>query len=149
MRNQKCKCDICHIVFDSDELEKDFIDGGYHGEPHYTCPYCGSEEWEYVEECCRCGEYFLYDDDIYGTSGSMICRKCIDKEMTVENVIDYGNERTDEISLNGLFIYVYSDTEINEILKREFMKLPEEKRNQYIKDYVECDLHDFADWVES
>lgn len=149
MRNLMCKCDKCQSLFDEDQLAVDYVSGGYHGEPFYKCPYCGYDEWDYVAECCRCGEYISVDGEIYGTLGSMVCRKCIDKEMDAETVIAYGDYSVTEATLNGLFTFVYSEDEINEILKKEFMRMREDKRNQFLKDYVESDLPEFAEWLES
>lgn len=136
------KCDQCHEVMTEDDLKVDYREGGDIGEPHWSCPYCGCDSWTYVRECVRCGEY---SEDTYGTAGSELCDKCIDELADEETVIEYGQDEQTETKVNGFLAYVFYG-DIDEILKSEFMKLPKQKRKEYLKGYVDCDKSDFSDW---
>ena len=148
------KCQKCKEIFDSDDLKLDYTEGGYRGEPHYSCPYCGDDQWEWVEQCSRCGKYFsldTYDCHIHGTSGSMMCDDCIDEVADVRTVVDYGYSKyeTAEVDgINGLFAYMFSAGEINDILMAHFTQLPEEQQKKWAKDYIKEDLNNFADWYD-
>lgn len=142
MRTLMIRCDRCHEVMAEDELKVDYVSGGYRGERYCSCPFCGNESMTYVRECARCGEWC---EDTYGTSGSEMCDSCISEVAEVRTVIEYGENTEVETKVNGFFEYVFR-TEINEILKAEFMKLPEFKQNEYMRDYVSTDKSEFADW---
>lgn len=146
------QCNKCKEIFDSDDLKLDYTEGGYRGEPHYSCPYCGDDQWDYVEQCAHCGKYFSSDDVsilIHGTAGSMMCNDCIEDVSDTRTAIDYGNHDSVEVDgINGLFAYMYSAEEINDILLADFMKLPDYKQKEWINKYINEDKANFADWYD-
>lgn len=148
------ECSHCHEIFDSDDLKLDYTEGGYRGEPHYSCPYCGDDQWDYVEQCTRCGKYYSMDSmdcQIHGTSGSMMCEDCIDEVADVRTVVDFGsseNQLVEVDEINGLFAFVYSPEEINDILLACFTQLPEHLQKKWTKEYIQQDLNEFADWYD-
>ena len=148
------QCNKCKEIFDSDDLKLDYTEGGYRGEPHYSCPYCGDDQWDYVEQCTRCGKYFSMDSmdcQLHGTSGSMMCEDCIDEVADVRTVVDFGsseNQLVEVDEINGLFAFVYSPEEINDILLACFTQLPEHLQKKWTKEYIQQDLNEFADWYD-
>ena len=148
------QCNKCKEIFDSDDLKLDYTEGGYRGEPHYSCPYCGDDQWDYEEQCTRCGKYYSMDSmdcQIHGTSGSMMCEDCIDEVADVRTVVDFGsseNQLVEVDEINGLFAFVYSPEEINDILLACFTQLPEHLQKKWTKEYIQQDLNEFADWYD-
>ena len=146
------KCQKCKEIFDSDDLKLDYTEGGYRGEPHWSCPYCGDDQCESIGQCCRCGKYFAWDEDqLFGTSGSEMCKDCIEDVADVRTVIEYGNveNRTQsEVTINGFFASIYSPEEINDVLMADFMKLPEWMQKEKTQAFVASDYNDFADWYD-
>ena len=146
------RCNKCGEVFDSDDLKVDYIEGGYKGETHYSCPYCDDDRWEYVEQCSRCGRYFSLDAlecEIHGTTGSMMCDDCIDEVADARTVVEYGDyDNTSVDGINGLFAYMYGSGEINDILMAHFTQLPEEMQKEWIRKYIADDKANFADWYD-
>lgn len=149
--NQLCRCTKCKEIFSEDELITDYVNGGDIGEPHNECPHCGCDDIEYIHECTYCGKYFSDDDarSLHGYDGTLICEDCLKDEMDVRTIIEYGNTENNvvETHINGLFAYMFSESELNDILLAEFMRLPESKQKQYAEKYAECDLDDFAEWL--
>ena len=147
------KCTKCGEIMDSTDLAKDYTDGGYRGEPHLSCPYCGCDELDEVEQCSRCGKWvegFDLSHLIYGSVGNEVCLDCLqDAADDVRTVIDYGAKRTEDVEINGLWAYVYTKDEINDILMADFMKLPERMQKQYTQGFAECDYSDFAEEMDA
>lgn len=145
-----CRCIKCKEIFAETELITDYINGGDIGEPHNTCPHCGYDDYEYIVQCLYCGKYFGEDETRYlhGYMGSEICEDCLKQEMDVRTIVDYGAKDDCEKRINGLFAYAFNESEINDILLRAFMELPESKQAEKAKCYAECDLDDFAEWLE-
>lgn len=146
MRDIMWRCDKCGETCTTQDLHKDFIDGGYRGEPHYTCPICGSEYVDEVYQCELCGEWF-YGDEIHGSMGEMACDKCIEEHKTAEEVVDFASEDLVEVELSGLLAFAFDEDDINELLKREFMKLPKDEQKKYIDDYIFWNKSEFAEYL--
>lgn len=146
MTEIKWKCDDCGTVSSLKELNRDTINGGYPGEPHYTCPVCGSEYVDEVYQCELCGEWF-YGDEIYGSMGEMACDKCIEKHKTAEEVVDFASNDLVEVELNGLLAFVFEEDQINELLKRQFMELPKDEQKKYIDDYMSWNKNEFGEFL--
>lgn len=146
MRETMWKCERCGEICSTQELKKDYIDGGYRGEPHYTCPCCGSEYVEEVYQCELCGEWF-FSDEIFGSIGEMACKSCIEKHKKAEEVLDFADDDHVDVELNGLLAFAFEEDEINEILKREFLKLPKSQQRDIIDDYVSDTRSEFAEYL--
>lgn len=146
------RCDKCKEIFGREDLKVDYTEGGYLGEPHYSCPYCGDDQWEYVEQCSRCGRYFSLDSlecEIHGTTGSMMCDDCIDEVADARTVVEYGDyDNTSVDGINGLFACMYGSGEINDILMAHFTQLPEDMQKEWIRKYIADDKANFADWYD-
>ena len=145
-KTYKAKCFKCGWIGDWSDLNKDYCDGGYRGEPHETCPNCGDDDIGEVIECRSCGGCF---EDVYGSNGLEICDDCLNKLINTRTVAEYGELNPEEVEISGLWAKVYTQDEINQILMADFMKLPESKQYEYCKMYVDDDPNDFADWVQT
>lgn len=142
------ECSKCHEIFEYEDLKVDYTEGGYYGELHYSCPYCGNDELDEVEQCARCGKHLL-PEELHGTVGSLMCDDCIDEVADVRTVLEYGYDNSTEVDgINGLFAYVYSAGEINDILLAHFTQMSEEKQNKWVSMYVGDDKSEFADWYD-
>ena len=85
---------------------------------------------------------------IHGAYGSQMCTDCIeDAALNVGSVIDYGAKRSEEVDINGLWAYIYTPEEINDILQADFEKLSKEKQIGYTERYVSEDYDDFANEI--
>ena len=148
------RCLKCQEIFGKEDLKVDYTEGGYLGEPHYSCPYCRHDEWEYVGQCSHCGKYYSYDEDpvlLFGSTGSEMCKDCIEDVLTTDIVLDFGDDEYETSpveEINGLLAFAFSAGEINDILRREFKNLPAERQKEYIKDYLDGDYDNFADWFD-
>ena len=145
-KTYKAKCFKCGWIGDWSDLNKDYCDGGYRGEPHETCPNCGDDDIGEVIECRSCGGCF---EDVYGSNGLEICEDCLNKLINTRTVAEYGEEHPEDVEISGLWAKVYTQDEINQILMADFMKLPDSKQYEYCKMYVDDDPHEFADWVQT
>ena len=145
------KCQKCGAITESKYLRIDYFQGGYKDEMHFSCPMCGDDELDEVRECSSCGRIFTEDefDMLYGTSGTEICRTCMEKEMDVRTIIEYGAKEVDEVKINGLFSFTFDESELNEALCSYFMQMPDSKQKEYAARFVESDPSDFADWLSS
>lgn len=97
-----------------------------------TCPLCGEQfNAEYFENA--------------------VCDLCAYKNATYENALAWGKEEPREVEVNGFLAYVFTESEIEEILLREL----EEKgnvlvagvRNLNAHKYCTEDIGAFADWL--
>lgn len=76
------RCCDCYEVFDEPTMIQDIVttDPYPMGPMIGTCPYCGSDDYEEVQECPDCNEYHLMDEMVYveledGTSIE-VCPDC-------------------------------------------------------------------------
>ena len=128
------------------------------------CPNCGSEDIEEAEQCSICGEWHSED----ALSGG-VCEKCLDKHATIENAIKWGEDEREEaekfmkyhsirpsqadclIPINGFLAYVYTPSEIDEILRKDFESLRKDfpaKAQEYASNYITDDPSAFAEWYK-
>lgn len=136
------RCRKCHCKFDQ---PKETREGGYPEEPTYECPHCGSDEFEELYQCSVCGELF-FDEDLVGT----ICKSCLEKARTTPNAFAYGAEYKYPVEINDFLAYVYSASEIEEILAAHFDSCSQEWRKRMTLDYFnDGDLGAFAEFVEA
>ena len=138
------KCEKCGEIFANDEVAKDYCDGGYRGEPHESCPYCGCDDLIDVEQCSICGKWV---ERSYGCMGHEVCEDCLLDNMDVRTVCDFGEQHPEDVEISGLFASVYSKEEINDILLADFMKLPEQKQMEFCKNFAEDDRNQFAEFI--
>lgn len=135
------KCDNCGTVF----YENDFVlESVGDGRVITRCPNCGSEDFEDGAICNLCGEFVNFDYN-------GICKDCLmDEASDIQQTIEYGKSDGDngDVTINGLFAYVYSPEEINDILMADFLRLPEEKQKEFTRRYVCNDEYCFADWLK-
>lgn len=76
------KCCSCGMVFEEADKAKYplcVIDGVQFYDHDYVCPFCRSDEIDYVEECEECGEYFP-EDEMIERGDSLICTECANAE---------------------------------------------------------------------
>lgn len=138
-------CDRCGKVVDELPEEKN---------SHYTMSgeYLGTERlvnldcdcggtFEEATECQICGEAIKKD-------GNPLCEDCVDYFSTTENALEMGQDEMTEISINGFLASVFKDSEIYEILLKEFENMPENLKKKYAKDYCNEDSWHFAYWLE-
>ncbi len=145
-------CNDCGKVLDEDELiisedkVSDYAGGTY--ERSATCT-CGGSCKE-ASRCIGCGEYFP-DEELSGG----YCIDCLKESATVNNAIGCGNEEKSEIKINGFLAYLFSEKEIEEILKVALDKKINESDANAMKamdeaqDFCMDDACWFAGWLDS
>lgn len=136
------RCERCGEVFECNEAV--FLPENGNESKLPSCPSCGCLDLADGEICDMCGHFTEYDFD-------GICKECLmDEASDVEQVIEYGKSDDDngEVTINGLFAYVYTPEEINDILMADFKRLPEEKQKEFTRRYVCNDEYCFADWLK-
>ena len=147
MKDIKWRCESCGEVFD--EANKDYVNGGYRGEPHYTCPYCGSDELVDMFQCELCGEWFP-GDEIYGHMGEMVCNDCIEKNTNEENVMDFSKENLVDVGIPEIIADNFSEDEITDILYKWFKdSLSEFEKLNIFKEEVACNKSEFAEYLNA
>lgn len=98
------------------------------------------EEKEY---CALCGED---TESIYG-----VCDACISASCNLVTATLYGADRKTAVEINGFYASVFSASEIEEVLKREYLQAVELLPSKGKKDaetYCTDDTWDFADWLK-
>lgn len=89
-----------------------------------TCG-CGGEYKE-ATKCPICHEYFLEDE-------IGCCTECFEKNLTKENCLKAGENLYE---VNDFLAFVFSQTEIEELLEREFDKLEDSFKKHFIREYA-------------
>ena len=146
MKRMKWKCENCGEILSQQDVNKDYTDGGYRGEPHYTCPHCGSDELNEAYQCEICGEWFGCDE-INGSVGQMVCDECMEKKATADNVVDFGFGGGVDVELNEFLATVFSAGEINDLLIEAFRNMPEKDQREKISDYIDDNKTGFAEFL--
>ena len=95
-----------------------------------ACPNCGSEDFEQAGHCLKCGEDFQLDEMV----GS-ICKGCVEKAMTLDNLFKYANER-------GISTDDFLD-EFETLLSAHLKRTDELTRK-----FLYNDVYDFSEWLE-
>lgn len=115
---EKCKCNECKSLFDSDEIKKERDWVGMCGDIDayqdlYVCPVCGSANIEDAYECPKCERYFTEDEITYG-----ICDECIDSfRYDVGTCEKIAEGETEKVEINTFLASIFSPAEINDILR--------------------------------
>lgn len=137
------KCLWCGRVYSIDEAGTEDQGEGYIA---LTCPDCGNDEYEEVEQCVDCGEWFD-PADLYGPSGECRCEDCLERAADIETALEYGEENPMEI--NGFFEQFFSPVQIEEILYEKVAQLyTDEVQKVEAISFCKNDIYDFADWLE-
>ena len=130
------KCDWCGKVVEELPCEKEFIEidgilyqNGFSANDECKC---GGTFYE-ATECPICGEWFIEKD-------FDCCDKCFEESLNKETIVGLGYNQFD---INDFFRSVFSDTEINELLEREFDKIDEDLKKQYYREFAEGE-YDFG-----
>lgn len=85
------KCLDCGHVFETpDEFRENHGDPGKGYESFGVCPECSSDDYEEVEQCSECGEWFS-PDELYSCG---CCESCLQDLMTVDNFLDFATTGT-------------------------------------------------------
>ena len=132
------KCLECGHIFDEpkswNESRGEFW-GSSCSETLCGCPHCeGGYEEAYLCEICE--EYFL-KSELHGN----VCDDCIKEYGTFENCYKIGAENTEKIKLNGLLLSFFSESEIEDILKKILL----ERNMVDCSDYIENDKSWFGE----
>ena len=137
------KCLGCGHVFTMDDAKKRrYCDG----DVDILCPICENDEYEEVEQCVDCGEWFD-PADLYGSSDECRCEDCLERAAGIETALEYGEENPMEI--NGFFEQFFSPVQIAEILYEKVAQLyPDEVQRVEAISFCKNDMCDFADWLE-
>ena len=104
------------------------------------CPFCNGYLVE-AKQCPLCGASYIEDD-------ADMCDNCFDYWATKENAFEMGLNEPTEIEINGFLASVFKETEILELLMREFDKLPTDIQKKYILNYCGEDKYYFKEWLE-
>jgi len=142
MKEYRMKCTRCGQINSAEDMKIDYVDGGYYGEPHMSCSCCGHDDWDEVFQCADCGEWFTEDEMVED-----LCRDCFDKNATVENVTEYGEEYKEDVEINGLYAYAFTPAQINSILAREFAALNGAAQKKAAAEIVSDDPYNFREWA--
>lgn len=138
-------CADCGEFFEV--ANKDYCDGGYLGEPHYTCPFCRSDELEEAYQCELCGEWVIADE-IYGSIGEMVCMNCIEKHTTIDTVMDFSKQDLVEVDIPAIIADNFSEKEITDILYKWFKEtLSVGEQMSICKEEVRCNYSEFAEFL--
>jgi len=145
MMDCKWHCERCGETLD--ELDKDYVNGGDIGEPHYTCPNCGSDDLEEMYQCKICGEWYL-PDDLYGYADELVCNNCIDEHADIETVLDWSKDNVTEVEIPSIIADNYSEEEITDILFKWFREnLSKTEQLNICKEQVSCNKSEFAEYI--
>ncbi len=144
---EKCKCNECKSLFDSDQIktERDWV--GMCGDiPAYqdlgVCPVCGSSNLEDAYECPKCGQYFTADEMLYD-----ICDKCIDSfRYDVETCEKIAEGETEDVEINLFLASIFDPDEINAIL-RDYMHMNMDEID--CSKFINEDKYWFAEKIEN
>ena len=124
--SDKMICLDCGTVFGIDEVERvqDYR-GECWGQPAYEeeliCPHCKSSDIEDAEECEICGSW-CSAEELYDNGG--ICTACLETYSTDKECFEAceRNKETESIEINSYLAYMFSESEIEDILLEELAK---------------------------
>jgi hypothetical protein len=140
------KCADCGYVCEREELnviENRHPYGDTYAEERYVeCPICGSGDIEAASECHVCGEYHSGEGDV--------CDDCLNERITFKDVRKYSEDRrfSDiEVKLPNYLAHILDTDIIVEVLE-EHLKANFKHYIGEVKEYLDEDMHDFAEWVK-
>lgn len=98
--------------------------------PHYYCDECG-EECDY-DEMIEAGEKHYHEDCWYDKLGYK-------ETLTLENAEKYGNINTVTVEINGFYAPYFTEEQINELVKREYLAATSEAD-------IKANVEEMAEW---
>ena len=124
--SDKMICLDCGTVFGADEVQRvqDYR-GECWGRPAYEeeliCPHCKSSDIEDAEECEICGSW-CSTEELYENGG--ICIACLETYITDKECFEAceRNKETESVELNSYLAYMFSESEIEDILLDELTR---------------------------
>lgn len=124
--SDKMICLDCGTVFDAYEVERvQEYRGEYWCRPAYeeelVCPHCKSSDIDDAEECEICDSW-CSTEELYGNGG--ICTACLETYSTDKECFEAceRNKDTESVELNSYLAYMFSESEIEDILLDELAK---------------------------
>lgn len=99
------------------------------------CPHCKGD-YEEVEECGVCGEYF-FADELHGG----VCRGCIKEQADFNICYKIGADNPENVKINGFLMSFFTVSEIESILKDILI----EKGLNDCSEYINGDLEWFGE----
>ena len=136
----KYRCNECGNVFDEDEFKRVRYIGG---ETEDFCPFCDNDDFEEVEQCDDCGEWFS-PNELYGCLHSLYCEECLESYATVETALEVGRDNPVEIS--GFFEQIFTVEQMEKILMDKAEELHGKGLAQDAINYCIEDPDYFANW---
>jgi hypothetical protein len=137
-------CEFCKQTYSENDAtprtEQLYIDGRLVHEDNWLECDCGGMLIP-AKICPVCHENYMTEDEA-------LCVECFETSCTFENCKEMGIEATENIDINGFLAFVFSDKEIEKILKNAFESMPESDQKLYIKKYCEEDVYFLASWLE-
>lgn len=136
------KCLECGHLFEVGEEETytEYM-GECHGASAYetfkVCPVCGGD-YEETKSCAICGADHLEDDLISG-----VCAECL-ADVTLDDCLAVNGDRKEEIKINAVLAYAFTESQIEEILMRELRQADKIKPVSCL-DYINEDITWFAE----
>lgn len=131
-------CNTCGHVFTEPE-EYYERDTGYYGT---ECPHCFCDDIDEAEQCVDCGKWVNEKKLVNG-----YCEACVERHASdYETVKEYGAGITDTVTINGLFAWAFSVSEIEEILEK--ILIESDKVQDYARRYATNDTDDFTQWLK-
>lgn len=114
--------------------------------PQYPYSWNEEENDDDMKECQVCGNR-VFEDDI----DNEICIDCLTKYATLENAIEYGKCRKEQVELNGFLFSQFTEREIEEILLKELKEykqiFPGRCQKQTVE-YCHDSKWDFAEFIK-
>ena len=124
--SDKMICLDCGNVFSADEVERvQEYRGECWGSPAYEeeliCPHCKSSDIEDAEECEICDSW-CSAEELYDNGG--ICTACLEMYSTDKECFEAceRNKETESVEINSYLAYMFSESEIEDILLDELAK---------------------------
>lgn len=139
------KCGKCGLEFDECEIEHAREEvGEWCGMPAYEsegkCPRCGKSNFYEVGECEICGEVQYVDD-----MTACVCDDCLYKhKYDIDLCERIGQGTRDVCKINGFFASIFTEEEIDQILKDQLTELSKH-RNIDCTAFIDGDKWFFAE----
>lgn len=127
------KCEECGYVFEDAQHweERHEFWGASCSEMWSGCPEC-SGGYEEAEQCKICGEWFL-PNELHGGA----CGTCIKEQADFKTCYEIGKKHPETIKLNGVLCSFFSESEIEDILKKILIERNETDCSDYINGDIE------------
>jgi hypothetical protein len=132
------KCSECGLVFeDARHWEEHHEFWGASCSEHWSgCPDC-SGGFEEAYECKICGEYHT-EEELKGG----VCGACISRYGNFKTCFEIGKNNPDTIKINSLLMSYFSESEIEDILKKIII---EQGLDKDCSDFINNDISWFGE----